>query len=92
MISDQLMLMMLERMTLLLVIIYVFDIQYQKKLERAQPIKTEFKFSEDVPAEKYGYALLTNRIGSISSEGQGPIDLIQVIIQFFHNTIIFFDC
>ena len=92
MISDQLMLMILERMTLLLVIIYVFHIQYQKKLEGAQPIKTEFKFSEDVPAEKHGYDLLTNRIGSISSDEQGPIDLIQKIIQFFHNTIIFFHC
>ena len=30
--------------------LYVFDIQYQKNLKSAQPIKVEFKFSEKSPA------------------------------------------
>ena len=51
--------------------LYVFDIRYQKSLETAQPVNVEFKFSEDVPARIYGYALvLTNKLVSISSDGQ----------------------
>ena len=34
--------------------LYVFDIQYQKKLEASQPIKVEFNISEDVPGGIYG--------------------------------------
>ena len=30
--------------------LYVFDIRYRKSLESAQPIKVEFKFSENIPA------------------------------------------
>ena len=41
--------------------IYAFDIRYQKNFENAQPIKVEFKFSENIDAGIYGYALvLTN--------------------------------
>ena len=41
--------------------IYAFDIRYQKNFENAQPVKVEFKFSENIPAGIYGYALvLTN--------------------------------
>ena len=43
--------------------IYAFDIRYQKNFENAQPVKVEFKFSENIPAGIYGYALvLTKKI------------------------------
>ncbi len=42
--------------------IYAFDIRYQKNFENAQPVKVEFKFSENIPVGIYGYALvLTNK-------------------------------
>ena len=70
-ILDQLM------MVIILVILYVFDIRYQKNFESAQPIKAEFRFEVVVPAVIYGYALmLTNRLVSISSDGQRHFDLI----------------
>ena len=57
-------------------IIYVFDIRYQKNFENSQPVKVEFKFSENIAAGIYGYALvLTNRLASISSDGQRMFDL-----------------
>ena len=57
--------------------LYVFDIRYQKNFESAQPIKVEFKFSENLIAGIYGYALVsTNRLVSISSDGQRHFDLI----------------
>ena len=57
--------------------IYAFDIRYQKNFENAQPVKVEFKFSENIPVGIYGYALvLSNRLISISSEGQRMFDLI----------------
>ena len=34
--------------------IYAFDIRYQKNFENAQPIKVEFKFSENIDAGIYG--------------------------------------
>ena len=56
--------------------IYAFDIRYQKNFENAQPVKVEFKFSENIPAGIYGYALvLTNKLASISSDGQRMFDL-----------------
>ena len=56
--------------------IYAFDIRYQKNFENAQPIKVEFKFSENIDAGIYGYALvLTNRLISITSDGQRMFDL-----------------
>ena len=56
--------------------IYVFDIRYQKNFESSQPIKFEFKFDGVVPAGIYGYALvLTNKLISISSDGQRMFDL-----------------
>ena len=56
--------------------IYAFDIRYQKNFESSQPIKVEFKFDGVVPAGIYGYALvLTNRLFSISSDGQRMFDL-----------------
>ena len=56
--------------------IYAFDIRYQKTFENAQPVKVEFKFSENFNAGIYGYALvLTNRLASITSDGQRMFDL-----------------
>ena len=56
--------------------IYAFDIRYQKNFENAQPIKVEFKFSENIDAGIYGYALvLTNRLISITSDGQRMFNL-----------------
>ena len=58
-------------------ILYAFHIRYQKNFESAQPIKVEFKYSGNVDAGIYGYALvLTNRLVSISSDGQRHFDLI----------------
>ena len=55
----------------------VFDIRYQKNFESAQPIKVGIKFDGVIPAGIYGYALvLTNRIISMSSDGQRHFDLI----------------
>ena len=57
--------------------IYAFDIRYQKNFENSQPVKVEFKFSENINAGIYGYALvLTNKVISISSDGQRHFDLI----------------
>ena len=59
--------------------IYAFDIRYQKNFENAQPVKIKFKFSENLPAGVYGYALvLTNRLASITSDGQRMFDLNEV--------------
>ena len=59
--------------------IYVFDIRYQKNFESAQPVKVEFKFSENIPAGIYGYALvLTNNLFPLSSDGQRMFDRVQV--------------
>ena len=56
--------------------VYAFDIRYQKNFENAQPVKVEFKFSENINAGIYGYALvLTNRLASITSDGQRMFDL-----------------
>ena len=55
---------------------YVFDIRYQKNLESAQPKNVKIKFSANIPAGMYSYALpLTNRMVS-SSNGQRHFDLI----------------
>ena len=43
--------------------IYAFDIRYQKFFENAQPVKVDFKVSENILAGIYGYGLvLTNRL------------------------------
>ena len=52
-------------------IIHAFGIRYQKIFENAQPVKVKLKFSKNIPAGIYGYALvLTNRLASINSDGQ----------------------
>ena len=56
--------------------IYAFDIRYQKNFESYQPFKVEFIFDGVVPAGIYGYAsVLTNKLISISSDGQRMFDL-----------------
>ena len=56
--------------------IYAFDVRYQKNFENAQPVKVEFKCSENIPDGIYGYALvLTKRLASITSDGQRIFDL-----------------
>ena len=58
--------------------IYAFDKRYQKNFENAQPVKIEFIFSENIPAGICGYALvLTNRLASITGDGQRMFDLSQ---------------
>ena len=62
---------------MMLVINYVFDIRYQEKFTASQPIKVEAKFDGVVPNEINGYAIvLTNKLGSISSDRQRHFDLI----------------
>ena len=57
--------------------IYDFDIRYQKNFDNTQPVKKEFIFLENVSAGIYGYALvLTNKLLSISSDGQRIFDLV----------------
>ena len=57
--------------------IHVFDIRYQKRYQSGQSAKVEFKLDRIVPAVVYCYALvLTNRLVSISSDGQRMLDLV----------------
>ena len=59
--------------------IHVFDIRYQKDYQSGQSVKIEFKLDKIVPAGVYGYALvLTNRLVSISSDGQRMLDLVYI--------------
>ena len=86
MISD---LPMLELM--ILVIIYMFfDIKYLQSLTALQPIELEFEFDGVVPNYVKGYtSVLTNKLVSVSSDGQREFDLIDVIINFFAAMILF---
>ena len=57
--------------------IHVFDIRYQKNYQCGQSVKIEVKLDKKVPAGVYGYALvLTNRLVSISSDGDRMLDLV----------------
>ena len=57
--------------------LYVLDIRYQKNYTASEPIKVEFKFDGLVPNNVNRYALvLTNKLFSISSDGQRHLDLI----------------
>ena len=57
--------------------IHVFDIRYQKDYQSCLSVKIEFKLDKIVPAGVYSYALvLTNRLVSISSDGQSMLDLV----------------
>ena len=57
--------------------LYVFGIRYQKNFTNSQPIKVEFKVEGVVPNDINGYALvLTNKLVSISSDGQRHFNLI----------------
>ena len=56
--------------------IHFFDIRYQKNYKSGQSVKVENKLDKIVPAGVYAYALvLTNRLVSISSDGQRMFDL-----------------
>ena len=56
--------------------LYVFDIRYQKNFESAQTNKVEFKFSGNIDAGIYGYALVVMiRLISMSSDGQRHFDI-----------------
>ena len=60
--------------------VHVFDIRYQKIFETGQSVKVEFKFDKVIPAGIYGYAVvLTNRLISITSDGQRMFDLTWVM-------------
>ena len=61
-----------------LYISYTFSISdITKKLESAQPIRVEYKFSENIPAGIYGYVLvLANNLVGINSDGQKQFNLI----------------
>ena len=54
----------------------VFDLRYQKNLTASQPIEVEFKFDGVVLNDINGYALVLNKLVSISSDGQRHFDLI----------------
>ena len=53
----------------------MFSIRYQEEFESSQPKKVEFKFDGVIPAGIYGL-VLTNKLISISSDGQRHFDLI----------------
>ena len=56
--------------------LYVFHIRYEQNFTDSQPIKVEFKFDGVVPNNVNVYALmLTNKLVSISSDGQKHFDL-----------------
>ena len=64
--------------------IHAFVIRYQKNFESGQSVKLEFIFDGVILAGIYGYGLvLTNRLVSVSSDGQRMFDLNQVIFNFF---------
>ena len=64
---------------MMLVIIYVFDIKSQQNFTAFQGSKVEFKLDGVVSNDISGYALvLTNKLKSISSDGQRHCDLISV--------------
>ena len=57
--------------------LYGFDIRYQKNFTNSQPIKAEIKFDGFIRNDISGYALVsTNKLVSISSDGQRHFDLI----------------
>ena len=71
--------------------IYAFNIRYQKNIESSQSVKVDVNFDGVIPGGISGYALvLTNRIISISSDGQRMFDLNQVIFNFFITLSFFF--
>ena len=59
--------------------LFVFDVSYQQNFTTSQPIKVEFKFDGVVLNAMNCYALaLTNKLVSLSSDGQRNFDLNQV--------------
>ena len=70
--------------------LYVFDIRYQKNYTASQPIKAQFKLDGVVPNVNAYALVLTNRLVSISSDGQRHFDLISVIFNFFITSLFSF--
>ena len=61
---------------MMLVIIYVFNRNYQQNFTTSQPTKVEYKFDGVVSNNINGYALvLTNKLVSVNSNGQRHSDL-----------------
>ena len=61
----------------LVVIKKFLNIRHQQNFTASQPIKLEFKFDGVVPNDRNGYSLvLTNKLVSVSSDGQLHFDLI----------------
>ena len=57
--------------------LYVFDKRCQQKFTASQPNEVTFKFDGVVPNDINGYVFaLTNKMISISSDGQRHFDLI----------------
>ena len=55
---------------------HAFDIRYRKNFQSGQSVKVELKLDRVVAAVIYGYVLvLTNKLVSISSDGQSMFDL-----------------
>ena len=64
--------------------LYVFKIRYQNNFTASQPIKVEFEFDGVVPPDINGYALvLTNKLVSISLDGEGHLIWFEVKFNFF---------
>ena len=73
--------------------LHIFDFHHHQDYSSAQPMKTWFDFRPAVPAAAtlFGYALLlTNKLASVSSDGQRQFDLLYMIFIFFHDSIILF--
>ena len=57
--------------------LYVFDKRYQKNFTNSQPFKVEIKIDRADPYDINGFALvLTNKLVSVSSDGNRHFDLI----------------
>ena len=69
---------------MMLVLFYVFDMQYQQNFTASQPIKFDIKVNGFVLNDINGYALvLNNKLISISSDGQRHFDLSEVLYKVF---------
>ena len=73
--------------------LYVFDIRHYQDYSSVQPIKVRFDYRPAVPAATnlIGYGLfLTNKLMSVSSDGQSKGKLIQVKHKVFITSLFFF--
>ena len=71
--------------------LYVFDKSDQQTFTASQPFKVEFKFDGVLPKDMNGYGLvLTDKLISISSDGNRHFDLLYVIFDFFITSLFSF--